>query len=93
MNQDEIIQKLVGNPSRKIEEIVQKSFMKHFGFPLFKVRDIENLERLITEGSPISSYRYRGETFLYVMEPVIETGPHTEPSLTQFRVIIWYKMV
>ncbi len=48
-----------------MDRIIEEEFMEHFGFPLKDVKDRENLERIIVQGDPIESFRYRGETFLY----------------------------
>lgn len=47
------------------ELALRNAFQKHFGFPIEQVQDKENLEHIVVEGQEISSFRYRGETFLY----------------------------
>ena len=51
--------------TNKKEELIKEAFLEHFGFELSDVKDKENLEHLVFNEQPISSFRYRGETFLY----------------------------
>lgn len=50
------------------EQVLRDSFFEHFKIRLEDVRDTENLEHIIVPGNPISSFRYRGETFLYMQD-------------------------
>ena len=50
------------------DEILKDAFLSHFGFAIEEVEDKENLEHIIVNGEPISSFRYRGETFLYMQD-------------------------
>lgn len=50
------------------EKLVVDAFQKHFGISIFDV-DLREIEHIRVEGDPIESYRYRGETFLYVQVP------------------------
>ena len=52
----------------KLEKLVVNAFQKHFGISIFDV-DLREIEHIRVEGDPIESYRYRGETFLYVQVP------------------------
>ena len=52
----------------KLEKFVVDSFQKHFGISIYDV-DLREIEHIRVEGDPIESYRYRGETFLYVQFP------------------------
>ena len=49
----------------KLEKLVVDAFQKHFGISIGDV-DLREIEHIRVEGDPIESYRYRGETFLYV---------------------------
>ena len=74
-------------------EIIRSAFLHHFGFPITDVRDGENLEHLIpvnTKG--VESYRYRGETFLYIAQTKeIQVDPYKEkPEWPQFTVTTKY---
>ena len=51
-----------------IEKCIESAFQKHFGSPIYYV-DMREIEHRVVEGDPIESYRYRGETFLYVQVP------------------------
>lgn len=50
------------------EDIIKEAFIEHFGMPIETIDDTENLEHIVVRGEPISSYRYRGETFLYLKD-------------------------
>ena len=50
------------------EKLVVDAFQKHFGISIYDV-DLREIEHIRVEGDPIESYRYRGETFLYVQVP------------------------
>ena len=52
----------------KLEKLVVDAFQKHFGISIYDV-DLREIEHIRVEGDPIESYRYRGETFLYVQVP------------------------
>lgn len=63
---------LVNQPIQELvsmkEQILKDSFFEHFKIRLEDVRDTENLEHIIIPGNPISSFCYRGETFLYMQD-------------------------
>ena len=48
-----------------LEKLVVDAFQKHFGISIYDV-DLREIEHIRVEGDPIESYRYRGETFLYI---------------------------
>ena len=52
----------------KLEKLVVDAFENHFGISIYDV-DLREIEHIVVEGDPIESYRYRGETFLYVQVP------------------------
>lgn len=52
----------------KLEKLVVDAFQKHFGISIGDV-DLREIEHIVVKGDPIESYRYRGETFLYVQVP------------------------
>ena len=51
-----------------LEKLVVDAFKKHFGISIYDVY-LREIEHIRVEGDPIESYRYRGETFLYVQVP------------------------
>ena len=51
-----------------LEKLVVDAFQKHFGISIYDV-DLREIEHIRVEGDPIESYRYRGETFLYMQVP------------------------
>lgn len=50
------------------EKLIVDAFQKHFGISIYDV-DLREIEHIRVEGDRIESYRYRGETFLYVQVP------------------------
>ena len=62
---DTILQNILREHTRNKERIIREAFEKHFGFPFHDNLDPQDLEWIHTNDSPISSFRYRGETFLY----------------------------
>ena len=51
-----------------LEKCLVDAFESHFGISIDDV-DLREIEHIVVEGDPIESYRYRGETFLYVQVP------------------------
>ena len=51
-----------------LEKCMVDAFESHFGISIDDV-DLREIEHIVVEGDPIESYRYRGETFLYVQVP------------------------
>ena len=68
----DLMNKIIDNVCReqvsKLEKFVVDAFQKHFGISIYDV-DLREIEHIRVEGDPIESYRYRGETFLYVQVP------------------------
>ena len=48
-----------------LEKHIVDAFQKHFGISIYDV-NLREIEHIRVEGDPIESYRYRGETFLYI---------------------------
>ena len=65
---DNIIEDLHRKQISEIEKHIVDAFQKHFGISIDDV-DLREIEHIVVEGDPIESYRYRGETFLYVQVP------------------------
>ena len=68
MDLTEIIENLRREQLSTIGKIVVDAFRKHFGISIYDV-NMREIEHIRVEGDPIESYRYRGETFLYVQVP------------------------
>lgn len=62
-----IIDEIHRKQMSEIEKHVVEAFKKHFGISIHDV-DLREIEHIVVEGDPIESYRYRGETFLYMQE-------------------------
>ena len=68
----DLMNKIIDDVCRKEvsthEKLVVDAFQKHFRISIYDV-DLREIEHIRVEGDPIESYRYRGETFLYVKVP------------------------
>ena len=73
------------------EKLVVDAFQKHFGISIFDV-DLREIEHIRVEGNPIESYRYRGETFLYVQVPG-DIDINTDPQGVKLTMTYKYKEV
>ena len=60
-----MMEKMISEYNRNLGIRIREAFQEHFGFPIEQVEDKENLQRLTVDGSPIESFIYRNETFLY----------------------------
>lgn len=67
----------------QLNKIIEDAFLKHFGFPIQEAEKGE-LKYLQTEGDPIVSFMYRGETFLYV-----ENKPYDFDFKCESDNIVW----
>ena len=75
----------------KLEKLVVDAFQKHFGISIYDV-DLREIEPIRVEGDPIESYRYRGETFLYVQVPG-DIDVNTDPQGVKLTMTYKYKEV
>lgn len=57
-------------PEKDLDRIIHEAFQEHFHFPIEEAYT-EGLNHISTEGTPIESYAYMGQTFLYI-EPFSE---------------------
>ena len=79
----------------KLEKLVVDAFQKHFGISIGDVdlREIEHIrEHIRVMGDPIESYRYRGETFLYVQVPG-DIDINTDPQGVKLTMTYKYKEI
>lgn len=74
-----------------LEKLVVDAFQKHFGISIYDV-DLREIEHIRVEGDPIESYRYRGETFLYVQVPG-DIDVNTRPQVVKLAMTFKYKEV
>ena len=72
-----------------LEKLVVDAFQKHFGISIYDV-DLREIEHIGVEGDPIESYRYRGETFLYVQVPG-DIDVNTDPQGVKLTMTYKYK--
>ena len=52
-------------PEKDLDRIIHEAFQEHFHFPIEEA-DTEGLNHISTEDTPIESYAYMGQTFLYI---------------------------
>ena len=62
-----IIDDLYRKQMSEIEKHVEDAFQKHFGILIHDI-DLREIEHIVVEGDTLSSFRYRGKTFLYMQE-------------------------
>lgn len=91
---NEIIEHALASVHKKEREIICEAFREHFGFEITEVEDAAELEHIVMEGTPVESYRYYGETFLYKERGGIEIDPFLEkPEWPTIKVIDKYAKV
>lgn len=73
------------------EKVVVDAFQKHFGISIYDV-DLREIKHIRVVGDPIESYRYRGETFLYVQVPV-DIDVNTDPQGVKLTMTCQYEEV
>ena len=86
-----IIEDLYRKQMSEIEKHVVDAFQKHFGISIYDV-DLREIEHIRVEGDPIESYRYRGETFLYVQFPR-DIDVNTDSQGVKLKMTYKYKEV
>ena len=75
-----------------LEKCMVDAFESHFGISIDDV-DLREIEHIVVEGDPIESYRYRGETFLYVQFPRDIDVINTDPQVVKLAMTFRYKEV
>ena len=75
----------------KLEKLVVDAFENHFGISIGDVNPRE-IEHIVVKGDTIESYRYRGETFLYVQVPG-DIDINTDPQGVKLAMTFKYKEV
>lgn len=87
-----IIDDLYGKQMSEIEKCIVDAFESHFGISIDDV-DLREIEHIVVMGDPIESYRYRGETFLYVQFPRDIDVINTDPQGVKLALTFKYKEV
>ena len=59
---------LIKEQAKSETDLIREAFREHFGLEITEIQDAQNFEYLRDAKTRISSYIYRGETFLYVWE-------------------------
>ena len=75
-----------------LEKCMVDAFESHFGISIDDV-DLREIEHIVVEGDPIESYRYRGETFLYVQFPRDIDVINTDSQVVKLAMTFRYKEV
>lgn len=89
-----IIEQALATLHKKACKIIREAFREHFGFEITEVEDAAKLEHIVIPDTPLESYRYNGETFLYKERVEIEIDPFLEkPEWPTIRVIDKYTKV
>jgi len=79
-----IVASAIEKRAKQTDAILQKAFLKHFGFPLADAKYKDTLECVVVQGKNIKSYRYRGETFLLSDEGMPEIDGNKVTWTTRF---------
>ena len=91
----DLMERIVDDVCRKqvstLEKLCVNAFEMHFGISIYDV-DLREVEHRVVEGNPIESYRYRGETFLYVQVPG-DIDINTDPQGVKLTMKYNYKEV
>ena len=76
-----------------LEKLCVNAFENHFGISIDEV-DLREIEHIVVGGDPIEShtYKYRGETFLYVQFPR-DIDVNTDPQGVKLTMTYKYKEV
>ena len=92
----DLMNKIIDDLRRKqmseIEKHIVDAFQKHFGISFADV-DLREIEHIVVKGDPIESYRYRGETFLYVQFPRDIDVINTDLQCVKLAMTFKYKEV
>lgn len=92
--ENSITNEAIKRQRQEADRIIREAFREHFGFEIEEVRDTDNFEHIVQAGYPISSYLYRGETFLYEQEEEIQIDPYKErPEWVQATIVKRYRKV
>ena len=86
------IEDVARHASKEIYKLVEEAFEKKFGFCIFCVEDKEQLKRIITQGSDIESFCYRGETFLQIRREIKMDYDPKSTGDVELRYVIKYLM-
>lgn len=87
-----IIEDLYRKQMSEIEKHVEDAFYKHFGISIHDI-DLREIEHIVVEGDTIESFRYRGETFLYMQEVPGDIDVSNDPIGVKLAMTFKYKEV
>ena len=88
---NKIIDDVCGKQVSTLEKLVVDAFENHFRISIYDV-NLREIEHIRVEGDPIESYRYRGETFLYVKVP-FDIDVNTDSQGVKLKMTYKYKEV
>ena len=86
------IEELYRGQVSALEKCMVDAFESHFGISIDDV-DLREIEHIRVEGDSIESYRYRGETFLYVQFPRDIDVINTDSQSVKLAMTFKYKEV
>ena len=75
-----------------LEKCIVDAFESHFGISINDV-DLREIEHIVVTGDPIESYRYRGETFLYLQEVPGDLDVSNDPIGVKLTLTIQFREV
>ena len=87
-----IIDDLYRKQMSEIEKHVEDAFQKHFGISIHDI-DLREIEHIVVESDPIESFRYRGETFLYMQEVPGDIDFSNDPTGVKLTLTIQFREV
>ena len=87
-----IIEDLYRKRMSEIEKHIVEAFQQHFGISIDDV-DLREIEHIVVEGDPIESFRYRGETFLYMQDVMGDIDVCNDPTGVKFTLTTQFREV
>ena len=87
-----IIDDLYRKQMSEIEKCIVDAFESHFGISIDDV-DLREIEHIVVDGDPIESFRYRGETFLYMQEVPGDLDVSNDPIGVKLTLTIQFREV
>ena len=84
-----IIDDLYRKQMSEIEKHVEDAFQKHFSISIHDI-DLREIEHIVVEGDTLSSFRYRGKTFLYMQEVPGDIDVSNDPICAKLTLTIQF---
>lgn len=87
MDINNILDDLYRKYMSEIDKHIEDAFQKHFGISIHDV-DLREIEHIVIKGDPVESYRYKGETFLYMQKVPGDFDVSIEPTGIKYTTTI-----